>query len=107
MNFYPSASEVGCMEFCFAIATNKFGHEYKKDKKRTGFKGLIKELIKYWLSCSSTNKETEIIVLDWDSEAFEKEWKGIVDHYCSKLSKQVRIYEIMESDNSYVKRYGQ
>ena len=104
-NFYPSTNSIGCCELCFAIATNKFGHEYKKDKSRTGFKGLIKELIKYWLGCNAINKETVILALDWDDEVFNKEWKEIVDHYRIQLNKTVKIYEIIESSNSYIERY--
>ena len=103
-NFYPSDKYSACKNLCISIATKQFGHAYDKDKKRTGFKGLIKELICYWLSCGSINQKTIIFTFDWDSQAFDKKWRGIIDHYRS-LGKEVIIFEIIEERAEYIQIY--
>lgn len=103
-NFYPSDKTSDCKNNCISIATKKFGHAYDSEKNRTGFKGLIKKLICYWLSCGRINEKTTIFTFDWDSDAFDKEWRGIIDHYCS-LGKKVIIYEIVEERAEYIQIY--
>jgi len=103
-NFYPSDKTSDCKNHCISIATKKFGHAYDSEKNRTGFKGLIKKLISYWLSCGRINEKTIIFTFDWDSDAFDKEWRGIIDHYCS-LGKKVIIYEIVEERAEYIQIY--
>ena len=98
-NFYPSDKKGGCHEFCFGVATKKFGHSHDLEKNRTGFKGLIKEIIGYWLSCGNVNQTTIIHTLDWDEEAFEKDWEGIINKYKSK-GKEIKIYQIFEREGT-------
>lgn len=103
-NFYPSDKTGVCHEFCLGIATRKFGHNATPDKNRTGFKGLIKNIIPYWFSCFEMNKTTIILTMDWDSEAFEKEWESIIDSYCAK-GKEVLILQILEKEKAYLVKY--
>jgi hypothetical protein len=103
-NFYPSKRRVGCHEFCLGIATKKFGHNRDRVSNRTGFKGLIKELISYWLSCGSINKTTIIITTDWDDQDFEDDWINILDSYVKK-DKRVEIYQVLERQNAYLLKY--
>ena len=104
MNFYPSDQSTNCKNICISIATDKFGWKYNIDTCRTGFKGLIKELIQYWLKCGAVNQKTVIITLDWDDKDFDKDWKNIVDAYVSK-GKVVKIYEVIESRGELLRRY--
>jgi|688.fasta_scaffold340579_2 hypothetical protein len=104
LNFYPSNQTTNCKKNCLSIATDKFGWKYRKDKCRTGFKGLIKELIEYWFHCGSINEKTVIITLDWDDKDFERDWKKMVDAYVSR-GKIVKIYEVIESKGEYILRY--
>jgi hypothetical protein len=103
-NFYPSDSSTDCKEYCLGIATKKFGHDRLKDKNRTGFKGLIKELVQYWLECGRVNQTTVILVTDWDSGEFQKEWLDIINTRV-RTGKSVRIYEILNDKTSYLQRY--
>jgi hypothetical protein len=107
MNFYPSDKTGDCKILCIGVATKKFGHGRHKDKPRIGFKGLIKDIICQWLNCQITHN-TIIITSDWDSDAFEKEWKQIIDSYCSNSSKKVKIYQFLDSPvGSYLQKYPQ
>jgi hypothetical protein len=101
-NFYPSDKDGACHKFCFGVATKKFGHSLEKN--RTGFKGLIKEIIGYWLTCGNINQTTIIHTLDWDEEAFEKDWEGILNKYKSN-GKEIKIYEIFEREGTSKLRY--
>jgi hypothetical protein len=99
-NFYPSTRFGSCCSVCIGVATKKFGHNRDQDKPRTGFKGLIKEIIGQWLSCSNTN-DTIIVTVDWDEEVFEKEWKPIIDRYTSNQNKNVKIYYFLANQVGY------
>jgi hypothetical protein len=95
MNFYPSNLKGGCHTFCLGVATKKFDYKRDKDRNRTGFKGLIKELIAYWFNCN-VNQKTIILTTDWDNEAFEDGWKKIIDSYENNTRHEVEIYLMME-----------
>ena len=104
-NFYPSDKTDGaCHKFCFGIATKKFGHNRELDKNRTGFKGLIKDIIGYWLSCGNINQTTIIHTLDWDEEDFVKDWEDIINHYRNN-GKNIKIYEISEREGTATLKY--
>ena len=103
-NFYPSDNSTDCKEYCLGIATKKFGHDRLKDKNRTGFKGLIKELVQYWLKCGRINQTTIIIVTDWDGEEFEKEWLDIINARVA-TGKTVKVYQILNNKTSYLQHY--
>jgi hypothetical protein len=94
-NFYPSDIDGGCHSFCLGIATKKFGHKRDENKNRTGFKGLIKELISYWLTCN-LNKTTIILTTDWDNDVFKELWKDIIESNRRKYNHEVEIYLLME-----------
>ena len=103
MNFYPSDNTVNCQEKCLGIATK--GYDYKRDEKknRTGFKGLIKDIVKYWISCGSVNKSTVLLTTEWREKAFKDDWSAIVDTY-KKQGKKIIIIEFGGID-SYIVRY--
>lgn len=110
MNFYPSNNVVPCYSFCLGIATKKFGYHREKlgdevppEGLRTGFKGLMLDIIGYWITCDE-NKTTVLITLDWDDEAFEKDWEQIIKRH-SQNGKTVMIYEILERNATYILRY--
>jgi len=105
INFYPSNNTTNCKRFCLSIATDKFGWRLRVDQRRTGFKGLIKELISYWYRCGAINQTTIIITLDWDDEEFDKEWRGAIEAYASR-GKTVKIFEVIESVGGYLERYS-
>jgi len=105
INFYPSENTIGCKIFCLSIATDKFGWRLRKNQRRTGFKGLIKELLAYWYLCGATNQITIIITLDWDDEEFNKEWRSAIEAYASR-GKTVKIFEVIESQGAYIERFS-
>jgi hypothetical protein len=94
-NFFPSNLNGKCQSFCLGVATKKFDHKREKDRNRTGFKGLIRELIAYWFTCN-VNQKTIILTTDWDNEAFEDEWKAIIQAYKNNTRHEVEIYLIIE-----------
>jgi hypothetical protein len=102
-NFYPSTKKIDCKEMCLGIATK--GYDYKRDVKRnrTGFKGLIKEIVKYWINCGAINKTTIILTTEWRDKAFKDDWLEIVDTY-KKRGKKVVIIEFGGIDN-YIIRF--
>ncbi len=102
MNFYPSNISAPCMELCVGVATKKFGFKRDDDKNRTGFKGLITDIIKYWLNCGSVNTRTILYTTDWDPQAFSENWKSIIDTYKAK-GKFVKVYEVC--DDKLIERY--
>jgi hypothetical protein len=95
MNFYPSNISAPCMELCVGVATKKFGFKRDDDKNRTGFKGLITDIIKYWLNCGSVNTRTILYTTDWDPQAFSENWKSIIDTYKAK-GKVVKIFFVLD-----------
>jgi hypothetical protein len=104
MNFYPSPPpSTSCMQLCIGIATKKFGHKRDEIKNRTGFKGLIIEIIEYWIGCGNTNNKTILFTTDWDNVVFNENWKGIVDKYKSQ-GKEVKIFEVC--DDKIIVRYN-
>jgi hypothetical protein len=103
MNFYPSEINSPCMELCIGIATKGYGNKRDEKNNRTGFKGLIKEIIEYWISCGSINKRTILLTTEWRDEDFVENWKGIVDKYKAK-GKQVIIIEVW--NDKYIIRYN-
>jgi hypothetical protein len=102
MNFYPSEKKVGCFELCIGIATMGYGFKRDDEKNRTGFKGLINEIIEYWITCGSVNKKTILLTTQWKDDDFEEKWKSIVDAYRAK-GKQVIIIEVWKEN--YIVRY--
>ena len=103
MNFYPSPPpSTSCMKLCIGIATKKFGHKRDENKNRTGFKGLIIEIIEYWIGCGNINNKTILFTADWDNVVFNENWKGIVDKYKSQ-GKEVKIFEVC--DDKIISRY--
>ena len=104
-NFFPSDKPGGaCHEFCFGIATKKFGHNRDVDKNRTGFKGLIKEIVGYWLSCGDINQTSIIHTFDWDEDDFVNNWENIINKYKSK-GKNIKIYLISERERTATLKY--
>lgn len=103
-NFYPSENGGSCHPFCFGIATKKFGHNRELNKNRTGFKGLIKELVAYWISCGNINQTTIIHTFDWDEEDFIKDWEAIINSYKNK-GKIIKIYLISEREGNATLKY--
>jgi len=96
-NFYPSEDGGVCHELCIGVATKKFGHNRVQNTNRTGFEGLIKDLIGQWFRCSIT-RNTVILTMDWDEQAFVKEWIQILNEYvaASPRNKNVKIYHILD-----------
>jgi hypothetical protein len=106
-NFYPSDRSGDCKESCIGVATKKFGHNRVEKKNRTGFEGLIKDIIGQWFRCSIT-RNTVILTIDWDEPVFEKEWKQIIDEYvaASARNKSVKIYHILDYPvGTYIQKY--
>ena len=110
MNFYPSNKTGDCHTYCLGIATKKFGHHREKvddknppDGLKTGFKGLMINIIGYWLTCS-INKTTVLVTLDWDDEAFVKDLEHIINKHIIS-GKKVKIFEILERNRTYICRY--
>lgn len=103
LNFYPSDKSGNCKIKCLGIATK--GYDYKKDEKknRTGFKGLIKDIVKYWITCGAINKITVLLTTEWREKAFNDDWKAIVDSY-KKQGKKIIIIEFGGVD-SHIIRY--
>lgn len=81
----------------------KFGHKRDEIKNRTGFKGLIIEIIEYWIGCGNINNKTILFTTDWDNVVFNENWKGIVDKYKSQ-GKEVKIFEVC--DDKIIVRYN-
>jgi len=102
MNFYPSEVYSPCMELCIGIATKGFGNKRDENNNRTGFKGLIKEIIEYWITCGSINKRTILFTTEWRDDDFVGNWKGIVDKYKAQ-GKEVIIIEVW--NDNYIIRY--
>ena len=104
-NFFPSDAAGSCHELCIGIATKPFEHKYYKNEKgnRTGFKGMIKEIIAYWFNCYDKNKTTLLITPEWRETVFQENWKKIIDAYVKK-GRKVIIIEII-SLNDYIRRY--
>jgi hypothetical protein len=94
-NFYPSKNSVSCCNLSIGVATKKFGWSREKDKCRTGFKGLIKDIIGHWFRCKNTNK-TILLTTDWDKDAFEDGWKQIIDDYVDGTGNEVEIYYLLD-----------
>ena len=102
MNFFPSEPGGGCFELCIGIATKGYGYKRDIAKNRTGFKGLINEIIEYWFRCGSVNKKTILLTTQWKDDDFEEKWKSKVDAYRA-LGKQVIIIEVWKEN--YIVRY--
>ena len=102
MNFIPSNPGGNCMPLCVGMATKKFGGKRDENKNRTGFKGLITDIIKYWLNCGSVNTRTILYTTDWDNVSFNENWKSIIDTYKAK-GKFVKVYEVC--DDKLIERY--
>ena len=60
-------------------------------------------IIGYWLTCS-INKTTVLVTLDWDDEAFVKDWEHIINKHIIS-GKKVKIFEILERNRTYICRY--
>ena len=103
-NFYPSEEGGGCHESCIGVATNPFGHNRDKNRNRTGFEGLMKDIIGQWFECDITRK-TILITTDWSEEKFNNEWKQIIDSYTNK-NKKVKIYYFLDYPvGTYIQMY--
>ena len=100
INFFPSKTDGACHEILLGIATKKFGHNCDKAKLRTGFEGLIKNIIICWLRCYEVNKSTTIITMDWDEPNFARDWLEIIESYKSK-GKKIRIFQISEMNKTF------
>lgn len=94
-NFYPSTNSASCCNLSVGVATKKFGWSREKDKFRTGFKGLIKNIIVHWFRCNNTQK-TILITTDWDEDAFDDGWKQIIDDYVNGTGNIVEIYYLIK-----------
>lgn len=103
MNFYPSDKSTGCMELCIGIATKGYGRKREEKINRTGFKGLIKEIIQYWMSCGRVNKRTILFTTELRDDDFNANWKDIVDSY-KATGKSVKIIEVW--NDNYIVRYS-
>jgi len=103
MNFYPSDKETNCKQLCLGIATKGYECKREEKKNRTGFKGLIKVIVKYWINCGSINKTTILLTTEWRENSFKNDWVEIVDSY-KKQNKKVIIIEFGGID-SYIIRY--
>jgi hypothetical protein len=96
-NFYPSLNKDGdCKEICVGVATRSFGSKWDDDKLRTGFKGLMKEMVQYWENCGSINKTTILLTTEWRDFDFNNDWKDIVDNHVSR-GKRVIIIQVIQS----------
>lgn len=89
-NFYPSEDGGVCHESCIGVATNSFGSNRDKNRNRTGFEGLMKDIIGQWFNCDNT-KNTVLMTTDWDETVFNNQWKQIIDSYTNK-NKRVKIF---------------
>jgi hypothetical protein len=108
LNFYPSPLEYGdCEELCIGIATKGYGYKKDDNNKRTGFTGLINDIVEYWITCGVKNKRTILFTTEWRYDDFNKKWKGKVDRY-KENGKEVLIFEVYEVENivKYIKRYS-
>ena len=104
-NFYPSEQDGKCHELCIGVATHKFGHNRDKNRNRTGFEGLMKDIIGQWLNCPIT-KNTILITTDWDDVAFIKQWIQILDNYTRDKNKKVKIYYFLNYPaGTYIQMY--
>jgi hypothetical protein len=96
-NFYPSLNKDGdCKEVCVGVATKSFGSKWDEDRLRTGFKGLMKEMIQYWENCGSINKTTILLTTEWRDVDFNNDWKDIVDNHVNR-GKKVIIIQVIQS----------
>jgi len=102
-NLYPSKNSISCQSNCIGIATKDFGHA-KGANFKSGFKGVILDLIAYWLGCFNTNQFTLILTPDWNTTNFEKEWAEIIQSHC-KTGKQVLIVELIRG-NKFLIRFS-
>jgi len=102
INLFPSISKGDCREVCIGIATRSFGSKRDENRNRTGFKGLIKEIIQYWQNCGSVNMKTILFTCEWRDSDFNKDWKDIVENYKNQ-GKKVIIIEFW--DGGYIKRF--
>jgi len=105
INFYPSETlGGGCQSICVGFATKGFNSDRDK-KKRTGFKGLMQDIIIYWLNCGKCsansrlcNRTTILFVTEWNSSSFKNSWEKIIDGYCTysttNISHMVFVIEI-------------
>ena len=96
-HFYPSLNKDGdCKEVCVGVATKSFGSKWDEDRLRTGFKGLMKEMIQYWENCGSINKTTILLTTEWRDVDFNNDWKDIVDNHVNR-GKKVIIIQVIQS----------
>lgn len=103
-NFYPSEEGGVCHESCIGVATNPFGHNRDKNRNRTGFEGLMKDIIGQWFECDIT-RNTILITTDWSEDKFKNEWKQIIDSY-TKKNKKVKIYYFLDFPaGTYIQMY--
>ncbi len=104
LNFYPSEKGAVCHESCIGVATNPFGHNRDKNRNRTGFEGLMKDIIGHWFNCDNT-RNTILITTDWSEDKFKNEWKQIIDSYTNK-NKKVKIYYFLDFPvGTYIQMY--
>jgi|LakMenE18May11ns_1017448.scaffolds.fasta_scaffold9726857_2 hypothetical protein len=94
MNFIPSNPGGNCMPLCVGMATQAYGGKRDEIKHRTGFKGLMIDIIRYWIRCGSVNTKTILFTVQFNNEHFDENWRSILDEYKAK-GKVVKVFYVL------------
>jgi len=94
MNFIPSKPGGDCRSLCVGMATQAYGGKRDLKKHRTGFKGLMIDIIRCWIRCGSINTKTILFTVQFNNQHFDENWRSILDTYKAK-GKVVKIFYVL------------